>query len=1179
MKTLSAAAVALLALSSALAAPNASAQSPDIASRAPGSPPIAAPTPQRPVDVADAFDNEGWTSRTAMPAARWGHAMVSYVTGTYPDNDAYLYVISGADASFANTGLVTRYDVALDQWTAMAPLAPARLQVSAARIGDKIYVPGGYTGSFSPTTTLSIYDIPNNTWSTGAPMPQATGDYAIAAYADRYLYVIGGYSGSVDLNLVQVYDSVANTWASATPKIGPATAGLRAGIAGNQIIVVGGYSQTLAAAQSSAVVGVIDPVDPTIITWTATAAYPGGPVGRFGAGTLVAAGPGLGSDALNVAIFAGGDPTGQGTAAKNDTWLYDFNDGTWKDGPVKPTGVSNISDMAGVAFGGKLHIVSTGGYSGSAVVTVNEWLTLGDEPSPDLSLSMSDGDATVAPGGSLLYTIDYALTGQGTTPDVTISDTVPAGTTFDAAASTPGWVCTPDANPGSVCEFDLGTLTGGANGSITFALDSIFPVPAGVTQIVNAASIATAWADPEPANDTAGESTPFTAGSISLTASDSVTSEFGDDATFDIALLVPPSADVTIDFESSDTTEGAAAVSTIVFTPANWNQPQSVTVNGVDDNLDDGDIAYSISSTIAAGSGNYDGITIPDVALTNLDKLDLSLTVSDADATADPGGSILYTLSYDVIGSGAANASAVTVSDTVPAGTSFNAGASTPGWTCAPDANAGSVCTFALGTLAAGANGSLAFAVDSVYPVPNGVTQIVNSAGIATGWSDAAPANDSDSETTPFTSGGVVLTPLDTQSSEAGDSASFQLTLQLRPTTDVTIEVASADATEGTATVSQLVFTPADWNQPQTVTVSGVDDDLEDGDVAYTVESTVAAGSGNYEGVTIADFGATNLDNEAAGSPTITGMSSVRDTGDATLAAGEITAAPITQFTVDFSEPMAPSAGDVVHFRLVGSGADGVVQTAGCAAALVGDDTGVALAEVVLATVPTHRAAVLLDGGRSLPLGIYRFTACDTLTDVSGNPIAAAVARNFEITASNLLANPNFDRGLAGWTPSHPQQTLWNIDDAGAAATSGSARIATLESAAGAYGLEQCFDDAGFVAAAAAVRIDSAAPGAPDARIRVDYYAAAGCTGALVDSVLSAPVEGDTADAWLPLEVLAPQPQPIALSARVSLEVSGHTAPAGFTVDFDHAEARQLAKIFSDYFETGEKPVGEVDEK
>jgi uncharacterized repeat protein (TIGR01451 family) len=1179
MKTLPAAAVALLALACALTAPNASAQSLDLASRAPGSPPTATPTPQRPVDVAEAFDNEGWASRTAMPAARWGHAMVSYISGTYPDNDAYLYVISGADASFANTSLVSRYDVALDEWTAMAPLTPSRLQISAARIGDRIYVPGGYTTSFSPTTTLSIYDISDNTWSTGAPMPQATGDYAIAAYADRYLYVIGGYSGSVDLNVVQVYDSVANTWTTATPKIGAATAGLRAGIVGNQILVVGGYSQALTAPQSSAAIGVIDPLDPAIITWNAIAAYPGGPVGRFGSGTLVAAGPGLGSDALNAVIFAGGDPTGAGTAAKNDTWMYDFNDGTWKDGPAKPTGVSNISNMAGVAFDGKLHLVSTGGYSGSAVVAVNEWLTLGDEPSPDLSLAMSDGDATVAPGGSVLYTIDYASTGAGTTPAVTISDTVPAGTTFDAAASTPGWVCTPDANPGSVCEFDLGTLTGGANGSVTFALDSIYPVPAGVTQIVNAASIATAWADPEPANDAASEGTPFTAGSISLTASDNVTSEFGDSATFDIALLVPPSADVTIDFESSDTTEGSLPVSSVVFTPANWNQPQSVTVNGVDDNLDDGDIGYTVSGTIAAGSGNYDGVAIPTVALTNLDKLDLALTVSDADATAEPGDSILYTLAYNVTGSGAATATAVTVSDTVPAGSSFNAGASTPGWTCTPDANAGSVCSFALGTLAAGANGTLAFAVDSIFPVPNGVAQIVNSASIATGWSDALPANDSDSESTPFTGGSVALAPLDSQSSEAGDSASFQLTLQLRPSADVTINVASADATEGATTVSQLVFTPTDWNQPQTVTVTGVDDDLEDGDVGYTVESTVAVGSGNYEGVTIADFAATNLDDETAGSPTIAGMSSVRDTGDATLATGEISATPITQITVDFSEPMAPSAGDVVHFRLVGSGADGVVQTAGCAAALVGDDTAVALAEVVLATVPTNRAAVLIGGGHSLPLGIYRFTACDTLTDVSGNPIAAAVARDFEITASNLLANPNFDREAASWTPSHPQQTLWNIDDAGSAATSGSARIAIQESAAGAYGLEQCIDDAGFVAAAAAVRIDSAAPGAPDARIRVDYYAAPGCTGALVDSVLSAPVEGDTADAWLPLEVPAQQPQPIALSARVSLEVSGHTAPVGFTVDFDHAEVRQVAKIFSDYFETGEKPVGEVDEK
>lgn len=46
----------------------------------------------------------------------------------------------------------------------------------------------------------------------------------------------------------------------------------------------------------------------------------------------------------------------------------------------------------------------------------------------------------------------------------------------------------------------------------------------------------------------------------------------------------------------------------------------------------------------------------------------------------------------------------------------------------------------------------------------------------------------------------------------------------------MTIPLASSDTTEGTLTQASLVFTPANWNAPQTVTVTGKDDAIADGD-------------------------------------------------------------------------------------------------------------------------------------------------------------------------------------------------------------------------------------------------------------------------------------------------------------------------------------------------------------
>lgn len=569
------------------------------------------------------FPTEGWSSQTAMPSQRWAHALASYSMGAYPLNDAFVYVISGADGSFANTSSVLRYDVAFDTWTPMASLPVSRTQLSAAQVGGKIFVPGGYGGSFSPVTRLDIYDIATDTWTAGAPLLQATGDYAIGTFQDRYVYVMAGYSGSADLNTVQVYDTQTNTWQLATPKSGTAAAGLRGGIVGNHVIVVGGYSQVMAGELSETQIGTIDAANPAIITWAPGPAYPGGTAGRLGAGVPVAAGPAQGLPALNFVVFTAGDPNGSGTLAKNDTWIYDFRDNSWKSGPTKPTGVSNICDIIGISTGGKLRMVSTGGYDGSTVVSVQEWLTLGYEEPADLAITMSDGNVSVAPNGSVTYSLGYTVTGAAGAPAATITETVPVGTTFNAGTSAAGWVCTPDANAGSTCLFPLGALADGANGSVVFSVDVTYPVAPGITEILNSASIATtAPYAPEQnlANNVASDTTPFADGAVDITpVSGLVTGEDGSSASFQVVLAVPPTGDVTIAFASDDPTEGIAAPAQLVFTTANWNVAQTVTVTGISDFLADGDVAYTVSGSIQSGTGNYANVVVPTVSLTNLD--------------------------------------------------------------------------------------------------------------------------------------------------------------------------------------------------------------------------------------------------------------------------------------------------------------------------------------------------------------------------------------------------------------------------------------------------------------------------------------------------------------------------------------------------------------------------------
>jgi hypothetical protein len=99
--------------------------------------------------------------------------------------------------------------------------------------------------------------------------------------------------------------------------------------------------------------------------------------------------------------------------------------------------------------------------------------------------------------------------------------------------------------------------------------------------------------------------------------------------------------------------------------------------------------------------------------------------------------------------------------------------------------------------------------------------------------------------------------------SESGSTASIQVSLTTRPAANVTIPISSSDTTEGSVAVSSLVFTPTSWNVPQTITVTGVDDAISDGTVAFTVLLSAAnSADPNYSGVDPRDVSVTNTDNE-----------------------------------------------------------------------------------------------------------------------------------------------------------------------------------------------------------------------------------------------------------------------------------------------------------------------------
>jgi len=100
-----------------------------------------------------------------------------------------------------------------------------------------------------------------------------------------------------------------------------------------------------------------------------------------------------------------------------------------------------------------------------------------------------------------------------------------------------------------------------------------------------------------------------------------MTTEWGGTAQFFVVLNTPPAGDVVIDLASSDPGEGAVSPAQLRFTPQDWNIPQTVTLTGVNDFVQDANQPYSVvvsMNTALTTDPAYAGIDPPDPSAVNL---------------------------------------------------------------------------------------------------------------------------------------------------------------------------------------------------------------------------------------------------------------------------------------------------------------------------------------------------------------------------------------------------------------------------------------------------------------------------------------------------------------------------------------------------------------------------------
>ncbi|MDQ3011424.1 MAG: hypothetical protein M3X11_12055, partial [Acidobacteriota bacterium] len=113
---------------------------------------------------------------------------------------------------------------------------------------------------------------------------------------------------------------------------------------------------------------------------------------------------------------------------------------------------------------------SCGGMNGTTNATFNITTT-----APNISISKTHSQTSVQPGQTAIFQLNFANSGDQDATMATLTEVVPANTTFDAISSSSGWSCPAGSPAGTTCTYTIGNIGAGGAASIFFGVNVINP--------------------------------------------------------------------------------------------------------------------------------------------------------------------------------------------------------------------------------------------------------------------------------------------------------------------------------------------------------------------------------------------------------------------------------------------------------------------------------------------------------------------------------------------------------------------------------------------------------------------------------------------------------------------------------------------------------------------------------
>ncbi|MEQ9410332.1 MAG: right-handed parallel beta-helix repeat-containing protein [Fuerstiella sp.] len=442
-------------------------------------------------------------------------------------------------------------------------------------------------------------------------------------------------------------------------------------------------------------------------------------------------------------------------------------------------------------------------------------LTVTSDDQAGIVVTESDGQTIVAETGQPIVSRDTARVALSARPvtnvvlSVESSDpgevtVMPATLTFTADSWNQPQTVTFSGVPDS-------TVDGPQSTVVSFSVDPALSDDAFDTVVDSVISVSTTD------TDTAG----FTTSPDVLSVSESGTSE-----TFSIQLDSAPLSDVVLNISRSDTGEVTVSPAILRFTAVDWNQPQTVTVRGLDDDMVDGsqmtDVLIAVNA--AASADAFNAVSTQVVRVTTADNDVAALTLSRSTVSVSESGTseaVTVVLDRAPLSSVVTK---ITASDPGEATVSSDLLTFTPSDWDVPQT-----------VIISGADDDIVDG-DQLSDIVVSVLSEVSDDAF-----DSLPPQSVSVTTTDNDVAGFTVDQATIAVSEAGTQESFAVVLDRAPLGNVVLKIVSSDTSEATVDPPALIFTPSNWNVPQNVTVRGMDDEIVDGPVNAAVAVTVEA--------------------------------------------------------------------------------------------------------------------------------------------------------------------------------------------------------------------------------------------------------------------------------------------------------------------------------------------------